>query len=78
MKYRLGAVQVAFEKQTLNNQVFTSQAQGLKPGAFKLWVDLIQLVPPPPPGQERLGVAVQVAFESEGLKPVFSLHRLEG
>jgi hypothetical protein len=41
------AVQVKFEKANFGNQVFTSCAQGLKPGALKLWVNLIQLVQPP-------------------------------
>jgi hypothetical protein len=61
--------------------------QGLKPGAFKLWVNWIQLVQPhrvhggelildnlPLLIVERLGVAaVQVAFESKGLKPGYHI-----
>jgi hypothetical protein len=62
------------------------KGKGLKAVAFKLWVNRVQLAPPhldalPPAllgGQEAeqarhvsLAVALQVAFESKTLKPVF-------
>jgi hypothetical protein len=49
------------------------RAQGLKAGAFQSygWVNCIQRVQPRQAQREQpLGVAVQDAFESKGLKPV--------
>jgi hypothetical protein len=37
-----------FETKTSRNQEIMFQVQGLKPGAFKLWVKRIQVVQPPP------------------------------
>jgi hypothetical protein len=73
----VSAVQVAYERKRLETSFSLSWFQGLKPGAFTLWVDWIQLAQPhhePPLGHEAaetrgvLGVAVQVESLKAGLK----------
>jgi hypothetical protein len=60
-------VQVEFEKANLETRFSLDEAQGLKPGAFKLWVNLIQLAQPHRAlallHLEGLDIAVQVEFE---------------
>jgi hypothetical protein len=73
------AVQVEFGKPRLETRISLYRLQGLKPGAFKLWVTTgFNLYSRPHHGGEQHVVAVQVEFESKGLKPDFSLHRFKG
>jgi hypothetical protein len=62
----------------LLKQVITSQARGLKPGAFKLWVNWIQLVQPHQGAWRGPAVAVQVEFKKTNFEAKFSIHRLKG
>jgi hypothetical protein len=72
-----------------NQEITHLEVQGLKPGAFKLWVNCINLVHSPTfvhavldardfrVGHEvRLGVAAQVAFEAN-FETGFSLDRFD-
>jgi hypothetical protein len=78
------AVQVAFENPKFETVFFASYVQGLKPGAFMLWVKWIRERVQPHHGDlagvraAHRGVAVQVAFETPNFETSFSRHRLKG